>query len=446
MSTTVKSSKLLRIGLCLLGMYICGAPGFSQTPMGLPFLQLEVGGRAQAMGGAYTAVAQSANGMHYNPAGLGFGHSRELMFFHARWFSDISLENVTFLYPFSRRFSLGSSISYLHMPAFRKYDVDPATGGPVEAGAFTAYDMLFATAVGFRIHDNLALGGNIKLIEERLESVSARGLAFDLGMLAVFPASGIRLGFAVQHLGAAVRYLEARSPLPLTYRAGLAYRIAPLNSTIAIDVTRPGDRPIQVQPGIEMAVGDNLFLRGGYRSNSGEGSGLAAGFGFSMFNEHKINYVYAPYGQLGDTHRAELILHLGTAGGGYSPPDHLDTAAPAANKAREIIAAIEPETPYPSGDLSKLPLPAPNGLKIEHLEENKIKLSWEPIPLPGLGYFIYAQPAGSTRWVKITERPLNRAFQLFSQKRAGVRISFAVSAVLNNRESEMSAPIEFDGE
>ncbi len=446
MNPIVKGSRWFRAGVCLLGMYLWGIAGFSQTPVGLPFLQLEVGGRAQAMGGAYTALAQSANGMHYNPAGLGFGHNRELMFFHARWFSDISLENITFLYPFSRRFSVASSISYLHMPAFRKYDVDPTTGGPLEGGVFTAYDMLFATAVGFRIHDNLALGGNIKWVEERLESVSARGLAFDVGLLAVFPGSGIRLGFAVQHLGSPVQYLEARSPLPLTYRAGMAYRIAPLNSTIAVDVTRLGDRPVQVQPGIEMAVGDNLFLRGGYRSNPGEGSGLAAGFGLSMFNEHKINYVYAPYGQLGDTHRAELIFHLGTADGRYASPDHLNIAAPVDDNAREIIAAIEPEAPFPPGDLSKLPLPAPNGLKITHLEANKIKLSWEPIPLPGLGYVIYAQPVGSTRWVKITEQPLTRPFQLFSQKRAGVRIRFAVRAVLGPRESDMSGPIEFDGD
>lgn len=446
----IRGSKHLRMGMgLLLGTLLCAGPVFSQTSAGLPFLRMEVGARAPAMGGAYTALAQSANGMHYNPAGLGFGQSRELMFFHGQWISDISLENITFLYPFTRRFSIGNSISYLHMPSFKKYDIDPATGGPVEAGAFTAYDMMFSTALGFRIHANLALGGSIKFIEERLESVSARGLAFDVGMLASFPASGLRLGFAVQNLGSDIQYLEARTPLPLTYRVGLAYRVPRLNSTIALDVTRQGDRPLQVQPGIELGVGENLFLRGGYRSNTPEGNGVAAGFGLSMFNEHQINYVYAPYGQLGDTHRAELIFHLGSPDDDTARPDGAFVSNPAGEKAREKVSEMEmerSELPFPPGDLSRMPLPAPNGLTITRPGENKIKLSWEPIPLPGLGYHIYARPAGSTRWVKITEQPLTRPYQLFSQKRARVRISFAVTVVLGNRESEKSAPIEFHGE
>jgi len=288
-------------------LFCCSGFLQAQKAPGATFLRMPVGSRAQAMGDAYTAVAASANGIHYNPAGMGFGLSRELMLFHSKWIQDISLENITFLYPFNSRWSIGSSVSFLHMPQLTRYEIDLLTGGPLENGTFSIYDLVFLAGIGFRITDHIALGTNLKFFEERIESISARGFAFDVGFLTRLPHSGISFGFSVQNLGAPVKYVAQEESLPLTYRAGLAFQFSDL-ALIAFDVSKTAGQKIQYLPGLEISLANSFYLRGGYRMANYEGSGITAGFGLRLIDNHQLNYTYIPYGDLGDSHRGELIL------------------------------------------------------------------------------------------------------------------------------------------
>jgi len=428
-----------------------------QTP-GVTFLQMSVGSRAQAMGEAFTAVASSANGVHYNPAGMGFGLNRELMFYHSRWFQDISVENVTFLYPFNSRWSIGSSISYLHVPQFTRYEVDPLTGGPVENGTFSVYDLVFLTGIGFRVTDDVALGANLKLFQEQLESVSARGFAVDLGLLTRVPHTGLRMGLAVQHLGPAVKYMARSELLPLTYRGGLAYQFRSFNGLIALDVAKTIGKDIQFLPGMELGLTNSFYLRGGYQvADNLAGSGMAAGFGLRLLDDHQVNYVYVPYGDLGDTHRAELILHLGSV----PSEKELFKATPQSNKpmarAKEILNKPEPpktvalpepkprpvETPRPAPETKIRPadkLSPPSAVTVSKLPDGKMKLSWNAASNPGVAYNIYAKPAGGTRWIKITTRPIEENQQLFTQRKSNLSLLFVVTSVRGDEESDFSDP------
>ena len=49
------------------------------------FLQLGVGGRAMGLGGAYTAVADDASALYWNPAGLTSVEKRDVTFMHAQY-------------------------------------------------------------------------------------------------------------------------------------------------------------------------------------------------------------------------------------------------------------------------------------------------------------------------------------------------------------------------
>ena len=56
------------------------------------FLKIDVGPRAIAMGGAFTATANDISAIYWNPAGLASNLSGEAFFNHTDWFLDIAME------------------------------------------------------------------------------------------------------------------------------------------------------------------------------------------------------------------------------------------------------------------------------------------------------------------------------------------------------------------
>jgi len=433
---------LLIIAFAVLGN---GFPVYSQGNAAIPFLKINIGSRAEAMGGAYTAIANGPNALYYNPAGLGLSVNREIMLYHTQWFSNISVENLTFVYPFSSRWSFGSGLSFLHMPTFDRYEIDPATGGPLEAGKFSAYDMVFTAGLGIHVIDNIYLGSNLKIIREKLASVNATGFAADFGILATIPASGIRMGFAVQNLGSKIQYLATKSALPLTYRAGIAYQFQHGNNVIALDVIKPIDEAVQFLPGVEVGISENFSIRGGYQPTQHEANGFSAGFGLQMPEGFKINYAYTPYGDLGDAHRAELIINIGgvatkTAASSESRENNEKTL-----KAREKINATKRDVSSSSIPLSKVmaQLAPPENLKILNSGDDKMKITWGPVELENIKYNVYAKHSNGDKWIKLTPNPIGRNFQLFTLKRTKVRLVFAVTTVRDGLESKFSTSIIF---
>ncbi|RMF61402.1 MAG: hypothetical protein D6748_01745 [Calditrichaeota bacterium] len=438
-------------------------PIYAQNTPGVQFLRMSVGSRAQAMGEAYTAIAQNSNGIYYNPAGMGFGLNRELLLFHSEWFEDIAMENMTFFYPFTTRWSVATGISYLHMPELTRYEVDPTTGGPLENGKFSVYNMVITTGIGFRVTDNLAIGTNFKFFQDQLESVKASGVAFDLGILARLPGYQWSVGMAIQHLGPAVKYLDALEKLPLTYRAGVAYRFTNFQGVVALDLVKVKGQSWNVLPGIELGFTDNFFVRGGYQVSDREGSGITAGFGVKL-NRHKLNYVYVPFGDLGDTHRAELIFHFGepplsTAHLQHRTAQQRQITRKAREELRQQPSGVTPQSKKPTTPKTapqelkeKVPgtVPAkmlpPSGVKIVKVNEQKLKLTWDPIPDSGVGYHIYAKPINSLKWIRITKEPLKVNYQFFSPKKKGVIIQFVITAVMQDKESDFSQIVTYEAE
>lgn len=459
---------LIKYVIALILIFFCTLPVKAQLASGAQFLRMNIGSEAQGMGNAYTAVALSANGMHHNPAGMGFGINRELMLFHSQWFQDISVENITFMYPFTTRWSLGTSLSFLHMPELTRYEVDPTTGGPIETGTFRVYNMVATTGIGFRISDNVSMGTNVKFFQEQLENVTASGVAFDVGLLTRIPNTGLRLGAAVQHIGPPVKYIEKSETLPLTYKAGMALKLPGSNSTIAVDVAKTEGEELQILPGIEWGLSDNFFMRGGYQFDQlSEADGFTAGFGLQLMDNHKINYVYVPYGDLGDTHRAEVVFHLGSPSSGKSTYEMANNNTTPNRRARDIIntrgkrrstTTERPRTTERQPAASSAPATrngaetevlqsivlhgvkpaAPGALQLTALDNDKMKLTWQPVADGNATYHIYAKPASGAKWIRITPQPISKNYQVFTKTRSGVNLMFVVTTLLGDQESDFS--------
>ena len=122
-----------------------------------------------------------------------------------------------------------------------------------------------------------------------------------MGLLATW--SRVRLGLAVQHVGSTL----GGDPLPLTYKLGLAFKMDPV--LVACDAAVCTDEQNYVTAGMEVPLSPQFSLRAGYRLNRDEGSGLCAGLGVNL-DQVTLDYAFAPYGELGDTHRVSVGLAL----------------------------------------------------------------------------------------------------------------------------------------
>ncbi len=445
MKTAAQNSAFLRY--MILAVLVAMGSLSAQTATGVSFLRMTVGSRAQAMGDAYTGLAESANGIYYNPGGMGFGLNREIMLYHSEWFEDISVENLTFFFPFTPQLSFATGISYLHTPDLVRYEIDPLTGGPLENGTFGVYDFVILTGIGYRINDMVSVGTNLKFFQEGLEDVTASGVAFDLGVLAKVPNTGFSFGASIQNLGPSAKYIEASESLPMTYRLGAAYKMpTTIRGTFALDFVKTRGQDFQIHPGLEFGISNSFYLRGGYQVEERAGNGMTAGFGLELVDRHRVNYVYVPYGDLGDTHRAEVVFHIGNAHvpSSLGDRDRQDDARRVINRPRRDGSVT------PTEGRKKVEIPddkrlySPTGVRLSRLKENKMLLTWDPLPIPGVRYHVYAKQLQANKWIKITPQPITKTSQVFNPKKRGLQLQFVVTAVAGDKESDFSTPVYFE--
>ncbi|NIT61128.1 MAG: hypothetical protein GWN00_34470, partial [Aliifodinibius sp.] len=86
--------KLIITSIVFFVIAMTTSPMFAQqdaklAQVGMAFLDIPVGTRAAAMGGAYVSVCDDANSMFWNPAGMALVTDREIIFNYNGWIADI---------------------------------------------------------------------------------------------------------------------------------------------------------------------------------------------------------------------------------------------------------------------------------------------------------------------------------------------------------------------
>ncbi|MDR0409477.1 MAG: UPF0164 family protein [Spirochaetaceae bacterium] len=84
-----------------------------------PILNIPIGGRAEGMAGAYSAVADDVSFIEWNPAGSSMLTVSELAFFHNNWIADTKIEGLAYAARFNH-LGIGVSGKWLYTP-FTQY-------------------------------------------------------------------------------------------------------------------------------------------------------------------------------------------------------------------------------------------------------------------------------------------------------------------------------------
>jgi hypothetical protein len=285
---------------------------------GASILNIPLGARAISMGEAYTALADDASSLYWNPAGIAILNQSEASFAYNHFINDLTYQNASVAMPLENG-GLGASVSYL---SYGNIDGFEADGTP--AGSVNAYSAVGTLGAGW-LGNYWSAGVNVKGIQESLADVKANGFATDLGATVVYPhevkGGTLRLATTVRNIGPGIKFIDQSDPLPQQWRVGLA-AVQMLNKklNLSMDYGKERDASGAVYFGTEYWLISHLALRAGYAGTDSEGSGIRAGVGLK-FKDISFNYAYSGYGDLGFSHVYELSMRFGTVHPRLSPEE-----------------------------------------------------------------------------------------------------------------------------
>ena len=251
--------------------------------------QPPIGARAQGMGGAFTAVADDATSIYWNPAGLAGITHQEILFNHASLFGSEIQDNVgIFLLPLSRSFSVA---------------VDWYNSG-IDDPELNFGENRFDLGVGKRFNRYLAVGvtGKLFLRSIQVDGIDVQdgsGFGFDVGAL-VTPLPKIRLGLLGQDVtGTSLSYDDGSSSeiYPANWRVAAAWQALP-------ELRLAGDLDDRFHLGTEYLPIPQLAVRAGLQGDLGnDDDGLVLNLGAgAQVKGIRVDYAYESHPNLGSTH------------------------------------------------------------------------------------------------------------------------------------------------
>ena len=284
---------------------LCTSVAHAQQALttGADFLLMTTGARPDAMGQAFSAVADDINTLTFNPAGLGNIRQPEVGYGHESFVSSVNYDFVGAAFPVGGLGVLGFGYINMGTGLFNSTANPSATSTSVD-------DQAFILGWGKSFY-NLHVGLAVKYITEQIDTVNGSGFAFDLGLrYRILPqltvaASALNIGTGIQ--------LVTNEPLPTLVDAGIAF--SPVEDkinklTLATDaVYNIATNDQKLGFGGEYWFQNTFALRAGYLFNNIDptDTGFSAGAGV-QFAFFQLDYALEPFSTQGIVNRFSGIL------------------------------------------------------------------------------------------------------------------------------------------
>ena len=304
------------------------------------FLEIGVGARAMAMGGAYGAVANDASALYWNPAGIAWVNSVQCELMHNKWLVDTYHDFVGVVMPVpSLRSSFGLSYCSLGYGEEQVRTVERPEG---TGETFTGRDVAVALSYGIAFTDRFSFGISGKYISQRIWSETGSAMAVDIGVFYNTMLKGLRIGACVSNFGTKiemrgrhirtivdpdegvenydrvpVNYKTGQFSLPLLFRVGISYerQLGQFGQVLlATDVNHPSFATESINLGMEYGFANMFYLRAGYENlfERDNINGLTLGGGLEYYRRgrmgFRIDYAWADWGVFDNAQRFSLGL------------------------------------------------------------------------------------------------------------------------------------------
>lgn len=302
---------------------------------GAQFLQLPVGARSEAMGGAIVGLADDASAIFWNPAGIVKVNNVEAHFSYMNWFDLFDFNAASLVYNAGDIGVFGAS-----MVLFTTEDMEITTEEkPNGTGQyFGAGDIALGISYAKYLTDRFSVGLSVKYINQTIWNENASGVAFDIGTQYRLDFQNLTIAMCMTNFGPDMKfdgpdldftyrkdddYPQSRLvpsrlstqeyPLPLNFQVGIGFDVFEYDFVKmkgAIDVTHPNDNAERAHIGTEFSFFDRFFVRAGYKYNYDDqdftfGAGANVPLGSSAVY---FDYAYSLYDILPSVHRISVNL------------------------------------------------------------------------------------------------------------------------------------------
>ncbi len=380
------------------------------------FLKVGLSARASAMGGAFGAVADDLGALEYNPAGLGLFNNSQFSAMYVSWLAGINFGSVAGAHVLPLLGTVGGSISML--------DVGEIEGSEKK---FSASSFLVRAGFGRAILDNFIVGASGKIIRESIANLDSTGGTVDGGCLLV-PYPGVTLGAALMNAGWTSAFEDKSDALPLLAKFAGAFKTLEgeygmVILALDLDWYLPPADLFYPAVGVEYWGGKYFALRAGYAYRdtdlNSEAAGLSAGMGV-RWEALRIDYAYAPFSVLGNTHRVTFNWEIW-------PLVSLPLPGSSVGEFR-------------SAGLGRVVLPSPPSCYVEPGARSAI-VRWEaPEASDVAGYNVYYMKEGDSSFRKFNMEPVASNALVITDLASGIRHYFQVRAVDSARPPHESPP------
>lgn len=312
---------------------------FAQNPnlgaSGAQFLQIPIGARAEAMGGAIIGLTDDASSVFWNPAGIVKVKNFQAFFSYIDWFNMFDVNAASLVYNAG---DAGSFAASMIVFSTGKMEITTETEPNGTGRFFDAGDLALGVSYARYLTDRFNVGVTVKYVHQRIWNETASGFAFDIGTQYLLDFQNLTIAMSMTNFGSDLKYdgpdldlthrkdnnfpisrlapgrlITDEYPLPLNFQVGIGFDIFETDFVKikgAIDVTHPNDNQERAHFGTEFSFFDRLYFRGGYKLNYDDQT-FAFGAGANLLwsgNAIYFDYAYSIYDILPSVHRIAIRL------------------------------------------------------------------------------------------------------------------------------------------
>ena len=295
------SRKMMIASIVLAVILIIGHPSFASLSY------LFEGARPMAMGGAFVAVADDANTIFFNPAGLGLLKNAEILTAYTQSFGDVNCYKIASYYSLSDYGTLAIGGDQVNVGPIPITSIDE-NGTPETISGDNYTRRVLLVSYSKNISDVFSIGISLKRYEEYfgIFSLSGSGTGSSIGIL-YRPAKWLSLGTNLED------YFKSKfiygsgieEEIPTSFASGFSIRptekLVLVGEVIKRNLKATEKNNLIYKAGTEIKFLDWFFFRLGYQKSNYEGYPSyeppspdikTAGLGLILFNNLKMDYAY----------------------------------------------------------------------------------------------------------------------------------------------------------
>ncbi|MFC1496440.1 PorV/PorQ family protein [Candidatus Margulisiibacteriota bacterium] len=291
---------------------ILGFAATANAVTGVDPMRIGVGARALGMGRAYVAIAEDADTIFINPAGLGTVMKPKLSSMYSNLLSDVNYIVAGGAYPFADKSAIGAGLITANVGDIELYDTagtSLGTGSWGNSVIFASYGTRLAA------NDKLKVGGSLKYFSNggtdgtgttTISSAAGTGFGLDAGML-YSVNENVNVGAVAQNVfnGGIESGHGISNEIPATIKAGVAFSTLigekrKLNLAADYDLNSGSSDTLHL--GAELFLTPMLALRAGMDQDpapEGTATNITAGVGLRVQGV-SFDFAYHPYSSVTD--------------------------------------------------------------------------------------------------------------------------------------------------